>query len=117
MNEWWSQHASVLIGAIGGGGGGALAGIFGGLMGYLAPRGIGRTPMLGAHAALITCGVVALITGIVALAAGQPYHVYFPLLLGGGIVTIVMGSLFPVARLRYRQAEQRKFDAEQFRRS
>ncbi len=117
MNEWWSVQASSWIGAIGGGGGGMLAGVFGALMGSLAPRGIGRVPMLCAHALLIAAGVVALGAGIVAVVGDQPRHVYFPLLLGGGILTIVMGSLFPVARLRYRQAEQRRLDAEQFRRT
>ena len=117
MTEWWSQQASAWIGAIGGGGGGALAGIFGSLMGFLAPRGIGRTPMLAAHTLFILCGIAALVAGIAALAMSQPFHVYFPLLLGGGVVSIVMGSLLPLARLRYRQAEQRKMDAEQFRRS
>jgi len=117
MTEWWSTQASVWIGAIGGGGGGALAGIFGGLIGWLAPRGIGRGPMLTVHAIFILAGVVALVAGIVAIISGQPYHVFYPLLLGGGILTVVMGALFPVSRLRYRQAEQRKMDAEQFRRS
>jgi hypothetical protein len=41
----------------------------------------------------------------------QPYHVWYPLVLIGGILTLVMGPLLPVVRLRYRQAEQRKLDA------
>ncbi len=117
MTEWWSPQTSVWIGALGCGGGGALAGIFGSLMGWLAPRGIGRTPMLAAHTLFVAAGALALIAGIIALAQGQPYHVWFPLLLGGGITAIVMGAMLPIARLRYRQAEARRLDAEQFRRS
>jgi len=117
MSEWWSSEAAAWIGAIAGGGCGALAGIYGALLGWLGPRGVGRVPMLTAHALFVAAGAVALVAGIVAVSGGQPYHVYYPLLLGGGIMSIVMGSLYPVARLRYRQAEQRKLDAEQFRRT
>ena len=117
MDAWWTQQSAVWLEAIGGGGGGTLLGIFGSLMGYLAPRGIGRVPMLATHAVIVACGVCAHGAGIYALLTGQPYHVYYPLLLGGGITALVMGCLWPVARLRYRQAEQRKLDAEQFRRT
>ena len=52
-----------------------------------------------------------------AMIAKQPYHVWYPLLLGGGIGTIVLGSLIPVVRMRYKQAERRKLDAEGIRNS
>ena len=116
MTPWWSQDSSMWIAIIGGAGGGTCVGLFGALMGVLAPRGIGRVPMLATHTALVALGIVALGAGIFAASTGQPYHVYYPLLLGGGIATMVLGGLLPVARLRYRQAEQRRMDAEQFRR-
>jgi hypothetical protein len=73
--------------------------------------GIGRRfvlPMLIA-ASILAGGL--LVAGTVALAVGQPYAVYYPLLLGGalcgvlGIVGLVGG------RQRYAQAELRRMQA------
>lgn len=116
MTEWWTQQTAVWIGALGGGGLGTLGGCFGALVGVLAPRGVARGFMLTVHAAFIVVGAVALVSGIVAVSTGQPYHVWYPLVLIGAILTVVMGSLFPVIRMRYRQAEHRRLDAEEFRR-
>lgn len=116
MTEWWDQQTAAWIGALGGGGLGTLAGLFGGLAGYLAPRGIGRVPVLAVHGLFVLAGVGALVAGIVAVVQSQPYHVYYPLLLGGAILSLVMGVLLPVVRVRYRQAEKRKLDAEELRR-
>lgn len=116
MNEWWTQQTAGWIGGLGGGGLGTLAGCFGALIGSLAPRGIARGFMLTVHAGFIAVGVLALVGGVVAISLGQPYHVWYPLVLIGGILTVVMGALFPVARMRYRQAELRRLDAEEIRR-
>lgn len=116
MTEWWDQQTAGWIGAIGGGGLGTLAGVFGALAGYLAPKGIGRIPILTFHWIILLVGVASLIFGIVAVTQGQPYHVYYVPMLVGAVLTFVMGGLLPVIRLRYRQAEQRKLDAEELRR-
>ena len=47
---------------------------------------------------------------------GQPYHVMFPLLLIGIVLTFVMGPLLPVMRRAYLQADQRRLEAEAIRR-
>jgi hypothetical protein len=116
MTEWWSTHTGVFVGAIGGGGLGALAGCFGGLIGWLAPRGIARGPILIVHALFVAVGAVSLVAGITAVIMGQPYHVWYPLTLIGGVLTCVMGSLLPVVLVRYRQAEHRRLEAEELRR-
>ena len=116
MTPWWDQQTAILIGAIGGSAVGIVGGAYGALVGVLAPKGIGRRPMLAIHLGLVGFGAVVLIAGIVAASTGQPYLVYYPLLLGGGILTLVLGGLFPAIRTRYRQAEVRRLDAEQFRR-
>ncbi len=113
--EWWSQQTGILIGSLGGAGVGVIGGLYGSLVGVFAPRGRLRGPLLGFHLALIVCGAIALIAGIVAVLMGQPYHVFYPLLLGGGIDTLVMGALYPVVRLRYRQAESRRMEARLLR--
>ena len=116
MTEWWTAQDAALIGAIGGGTVGILGGVFGSVVGVCAPKGIARGPVLVTHAALIVLGLAALLVGIVALVVGQPYHVSFPLLLAGGVLSAVMGPLYPVVRMRYRQAEERRLEAESLRR-
>lgn len=114
--EWWSQQMAGLIGGLGGGGFGALGGILGAAAGILAPRGRGKPVIVGAMTSIVVIGVAALVSGIVAVTGGQPYHVWYPLVLIGGILTVVVGSLIPVVMLRYRQAEARRLDAEELRR-
>ena len=65
----------------------------------------------------ILIGVVLLAVAGVALVQSQPYHVWYPFGLMGLIMTSVMGGLFPVVRARYRQADERKMEAESLRRS
>ncbi|MCC6660748.1 MAG: hypothetical protein IT437_07670 [Phycisphaerales bacterium] len=116
MTEWWTMQDGNWYGAIGGSAIGVIGGCYGGLVGWLAPRGIGRRFFLTLHAVLIVLGVVALVAGIAALSVQQPYHVWYPLVLVGGILTLVMGCLFPVILTRYRQAEHRRLGAEELRR-
>jgi uncharacterized membrane-anchored protein len=64
---------------------------------------------------LVVLGITCLIAGLVAVFAHQPYHVFYPLLLIGAILTFVMGGLLPMVLIRYRQAEARKMDANLLR--
>lgn len=116
MNEWWTSQDSALIGAIGGSAVGVLGGLFGTVVGLCAPKGIARGPVLGSQLALAAVGVLMLIAAVVALLGNQPYHVWFPLMLGGTLLGALMGGLYPVVRARYMQAEARRMDAESLRR-
>lgn len=114
---WFSSRDAGLIGGLGGASIGVVCGIFGAIVGSLAPRGIGRKAVLGFAVVIIVIAAAVLLTGIYALAVGQPYHVYYPMLLLGFVPTLVMGGLFPSMRRRYDAAEQRKMDADALRRS
>jgi len=116
MNPWWSQHAAALIGGLGGGGVGILGALLGTLMGTLAPRGIGKGLVIGLQCVLLGIGVVTAVTGLTAMVLGQPYHVWYPLVLIGFVLGGVCGGLLPATRHVYRQAEARRLDAEQMRR-
>lgn len=116
MTEWWSGQTAAYIGGLGGGGLGTLCGLLGALAGWLAPRGRCQPLVLGGFGALAIVGVASLVTGLLAWCLGQPYHVWYPLVLTGVLLAVVPGALLPVLRSRYRQAEARRFEAAQLRR-
>jgi hypothetical protein len=60
---------------------------------------------------LVGLGILSVVLGIAALSSGQPYRVYYPLLLGGGITAGVLGSLYRGVRRRFQQIELRKMQA------
>ena len=64
---------------------------------------------------MIGFGFVSLTLGIYAWATGQPYGIWYPLALLGFISCAVFGGLFPMILRRYRNAEQRKIDAQGLR--
>lgn len=116
VTPWWDPETANLVGAIGGAGIGVAGGLYGAAVGLLAPRGKCKALLMTAHVSMIVLGVVALVAGIVAAISGQPYAVYYPLLLGGGLVSVLFCSLLPVIATRYRHADARRLEAEAFRR-
>ncbi|MFH1919407.1 MAG: hypothetical protein ABIP48_05900 [Planctomycetota bacterium] len=106
-DAWWNDRTGGLIGGIGG----SILGCLGALMGILGGAGRARRFVMALAVCVTMFGVAALGLGIAALGLGQPYAVYYPLLLGGGISTVVFGGLLPVIRQRYQQAELRRMTA------
>jgi hypothetical protein len=90
---------------------GVMGGLWGSLVGVLAPRGKAKGLVLGSLGLMLVCGAVLLVLGLTALLSGQPYGVWYGLLLAGVIGLVVLGSLTPVALSAYRQAENRKIQA------
>ena len=91
---------------------GCLAGLWGALGGVLAPAGKAKLLVVGLGGTLIAASLALLVTGVVALVAGQPYGVWYGFGLAGLIGTIVVPCLMPVILVRYRQAELRRIEAE-----
>ena len=118
MEPWFDPiKFGALYGGIGGGLLGSLGGILGAVAGALAPKGKGRGFILGAFTFLTAVGAANLLLGIYAVIERQPYGIYYPLLLIGVILTAICGSLRPVVRKRYEEAERRKMDAAALSRS
>src|SRR5262245_3019433 len=117
MSPWWNAHDGNLFGGIGGAVLGVLGGTLGFIAGIFAPRGRGRSAILTAFALFVFFGAVSLVAGIVALFVHQPRHVWYPLVLLGGIIVIVVPVQLPNLLSRYRQAELRKLAAEELRRA
>jgi hypothetical protein len=91
---------------------GVVGGIEGTLAGVFAPRGKYKALVMGIHfAALGACGLL-LVVGIVALAAGQPYGIWYGFGFPGLLGLVIFGSLTPALRKRYAEAELRKSMAE-----
>lgn len=90
---------------------GVVGGTLGALAGTLAPRGKARAAVLGFHAAAIAGSFALLVCGLVALLTGQPYGIWYGFGLPGLLGLIIFGSLYPVVRQRYREAEARKLGA------
>ncbi len=111
----WFGNAGV-VGGLLGGGIGILGGIYGTSVGVLVPRGRGRGFVMGFTWALLGLGIALLAAGLTALATGQPYGVWYSLLLPGAIATLLMSVFTPLVRVLYRQAEHRRLEAEEFRR-
>ncbi len=104
---WWTPRTGALLGAIGG----ALIGLLGACVGVLAARGKARAGVLGAMYVGLIGGGVCLILGIAAIALRQPYGVYYPLLLIGVILLIVIGGNMPGVRQRYQALEMQRMAA------
>jgi len=113
VDPWFNAG---LVGGLMGGGVGVLGAIYGTVVGVLAPRGKGRTFVFAMHWTAIGLGSAFIVAGVTAVITGQPYGVWYSLLLPGLLLTVLMGTMTPVIRLRYRQAEHRRLEAEEFRR-
>jgi MFS family permease len=118
MEPWFDPiRFGAWYGGLGGGLLGGLGGILGALAGTLAPKGKGRSFILGAFTLMTVVGVGHLASGLYALSVGQPYGIWYPLVLIGAILTILFAALRPVVRKRYTEAEARKMAADGFRRA
>jgi hypothetical protein len=113
--EWWTNQNAAWIGAIGGSSLGVLGALIGTLGVYLVNRGKCRGLLLGVWWGVMALGACSLIVGIAAASMGQPFHVFYPLCLLGGISCVVMGSTIKVMSMRYRHIERRRLDADVLR--
>lgn len=114
VTPWFDNPG--MVGGIAGAGIGTLCGIYGAVVGICAPKGKAKALVFTMHFCSLFLGVLLLIGGITALVSGQPYRVWYPLILLGAILTLLMALFTPMVFARYRQAEHRQLHAEEFRR-
>jgi hypothetical protein len=91
---------------------GIIAGGLGGLVGWLLPRGRAIPFLLRAWLALWAVAVALLVVGLVAWLNGQPWGVWYGLLLPGVIGTLVVGANWFVVLKTSRQVERRRLAAK-----
>jgi hypothetical protein len=104
---WWNWRTGAVFGTAGG----ILLGIVGASIGILSGLGVAQRLVLGSLLSVYAAGCLASIAGLAAVVGGQPYHVFYPLLLLGIIAVAVAGPLLPVVRRRYAQRELRRIAA------
>lgn len=113
---WWDPNLfGALFGGLFGGGVGTLTGLTGALAGQFAPRGQLRGLVLGLMALWIGVGAASALFGVYAMTQGQPWGIWFWPLYGGLLIAVINGGLLPVVRHRYREFDERKMRAEDFR--
>jgi hypothetical protein len=105
--NWWSAKQSGLVGGAAGIFGGVV-GCFGGLLGCLAGFGKARKFVLTTTKIFIALGMLLTITGIVAIACGQPFFVWYVFLLPGVMLTLIFSLNFPLIQRRYDDLEIRR---------
>lgn len=100
-SEWWSGSTAGMFGGIGG----TLLGLLGAAIGVLTGVGKGKHVVLTLSAIMAAAGGLVLIGGLAAVVTGQPYHVFYPLLLLGGMMSVGGTVSLFVAPGRFRDHE------------
>lgn len=106
--QWWGGRTAGLIGACIG----LIGGLAGTVIGILSSRRTSRRAVMTTMTSVLALGICLLGAGIAAILLKQPYAVWYPLLLGGAIFTVVMGAMLPVMRRRFADRELRRMQAE-----
>lgn len=106
-NAWWSEEQAGGLGGLLG----VVGGTLGALIGILTGIGRGRSFVFTLiNLALIT-SAISLTAGVVALTKSQPFIVYYPLLLYGGLTAFVFGLNLRGIKRRYSAIELRKMES------
>jgi len=104
---WWSDRQAGLLGGIVGSALGILGAVIGGLGSAARAKGF----VLGTLKGIACLGIGALVFGALAFAVGQPYAVYYPLVLLGTISAAVGFSLPRSLNKWYEELELRRMQA------
>ncbi len=106
-HAWWSSRTAGLIGGLGG----AMLGILGGIVGIVGGSKRRYRLALQLLNVMWIVSAVALAAGLIGVFAGQPYAVYYPLLLLGLVGTIIPLGVSRCVRQRMQQDELRKMQS------
>jgi len=104
---WWSERDAGILGGIAG----SVIAILGTLLGWLGSAGRAKAFVLNTLRAIAWVGVGVFLLGMVAVVRRQPYEVYYPLLLLGGIAATVGFFVPRLVSKRYEDLELRRMQA------
>lgn len=112
MEPWFTEQQAGLVGGILGGViGGVIGGGLGGSTRWLVKKGWRRLTMT-LYGLSLCLGLALLGIGTVAIYLKQPYHVWYPFLLTGVIVSGITSAFVPMIRMLFAQEELRKMQSE-----
>lgn len=104
---WWSGRQAGILGGIAG----SALGSLGALIGWLGSTARAKGFVLGTLKGIAWLGIGALVVGALAFALGQPYAVFYPLVLLGAI-SAALGFVLPRSlSKRYEELELRRMQA------
>jgi hypothetical protein len=106
-DAWWTDRFGNKMGGIVG----SMIGIFGAVVGLLAGQAKARMLVMSLLWLILLFGTCSLIAGIIALFRSQPYMVFYPLLLVGGISTLTPAFCIPLLKKRYEALELRQISS------
>jgi hypothetical protein len=93
---------------------GVAGGLWGSLAGALGSKGKARSLIWGGYWLLLGVGVIVLAASVLALIDGQPYGVWYALLLPGALSLLVIAPLGYVVKTAFRRADEMKMRAQEF---
>ena len=107
MEPWFDEQTAGILGGILGGGLGGVwcGGVLGGMSSFYINKGLKKL-VYGLYGFTFAVGIVLAGIGLFALLTGQPYHVWWPFVLCGGIVSLIIGGVFPMIRKRFADREK-----------
>ncbi len=111
MEPWFDAKTAGLLGAIIGGALGSMGALMGSCCGIFIRKGWKKFALSIFTITIAAC-VLLILTGIVAAATKQPYHVWYSFFFPGFLGTVIFSSLFPMIRKRFTEAELRQIQAK-----
>jgi hypothetical protein len=107
QGAWWTDQTAGWAGGIAGG----LLGCLASLLTWLASKGKARGFVLATAAAMIALGGALAAIGLAAVVLGQPYSVWFPLLLIAALLLGILPARLHYYRKQYQNLELRRMAA------
>ena len=108
MEPWLNTTTCGLAGGIFG----MIIGLHGALSGIFAPKGLYKSYVLGSLKFLLAGSAILLCAGITGYFVGQPYDVWYFLILSGLIGCISIFVALKCVTTTYRNIELRKIEAQ-----
>lgn len=106
----WLDEPGALEGALSGGIG-AVVGIWGGIIGVLSSRGRARRLVMSSITGIIVSGTILMVFGAYLCWAGADYARWYPTVLLGGLLIVVLGVIRPSIARRYQAVEAERMAA------
>jgi len=111
MEQWFDEKTAGIIGVLIGGALGVIGALMGCCCNTFVRKGWKKFSLIIFTTVIAAC-VILIITGIIAAANEQPYHIWYSFFFPGFLGTVIFSSLFPIVRKRFTESELRKLQSK-----